>query len=97
MYSLNEHQLHLWKKMISIIENYQIGKISYNDMVGELEGTLDAGEFNDQELIEKWYDLWTPLEIERAKDERTIKKTEIKQYIKAMKAFLEDVFRNSKT
>ncbi|HFD32193.1 MAG TPA: hypothetical protein ENJ28_05740 [Gammaproteobacteria bacterium] len=63
---MNEHQKRLLKQMINLINQYRKGQVKYSNFVGELEGALDAGEFKDNEMIEKWYDLWTNLEIMNA-------------------------------
>ena len=64
---MKDHQKRLWQNMIDLIESY----ISEEDndfcnLVGKLEGALDASDVKDSELINRWYDLWTTLEVRRA-------------------------------
>jgi hypothetical protein len=63
---MNEHQHRLWLRMLKMIERYQEGAISLPQLVGELQGALDAGEFRDVELVDRFYDFWQPLEITNA-------------------------------
>ncbi|QQT24845.1 hypothetical protein [Sphingobacterium spiritivorum] len=49
--------------MIGSIADFRTGKLIFFDLVNELEGALYAGEFKDEDLIMKWYEFWTPLEI----------------------------------
>ena len=59
----NQHQARLWSSMLKFIKDFREGKLTYSDLIGKLEGTLYAGEFKDEELIEKWYELWGKLEL----------------------------------
>ncbi len=45
----NETQSRLWANMINVIEDFRKGNINYYDLVYELEGALDAGEFKDKD------------------------------------------------
>lgn len=66
---MNEHQRRLWKSMICLIDSYlKNEKEDFYEIVGKLEGALDAAEIKNKELVERWYDFWLPLEIRRAKE-----------------------------
>lgn len=84
----NEHQLRLWNSMIQSIEDFRKGKLQYYDFVGELEGALDAGEFQDMNLVEQWYDFWTPLESLRAQKGNNVTIKETNKYLSDMESFL---------
>jgi hypothetical protein len=84
----NEHQLRLWSNMLKAIEKYRKGGLQYFDVVGELEGALDAGSFKDTDLIERWYSFWIPLEILRAQKGNSVTIEEAEEYLLAMESFL---------
>lgn len=84
----NEHQSRLWLSMLKSIHDFRKGKLQYSDFVSELEGALDAGEFHDKDLVEQWYDLWTPLESIRAKNGNTVTIDEVNEYLFNMETFL---------
>lgn len=84
----NEHQSRLWNSMIQSIEDFRKGKLQYYDFVGELEGALDAGEFQDKNLVEQWYDIWTPLESLRAQKGNNVTIEEANKYLSDMEMFL---------
>lgn len=86
----NEHQLRLWSGMLKSIERFRKGELQYYDFVGELEGSLDAGEFQNKGLIKEWYDFWTPLEILRAQKGNSVTSEDVNDYLSAMEAFLRD-------
>ncbi len=86
----NDHQYRLWRGMLQTILDYRAGKIRYSEMVGNLEGALDAGEFQDMNLRGRWYDLWTPLEIARATGATNLQGSETR-YVSEMQKFLEEV------
>jgi hypothetical protein len=77
--------------MLQAIADYRDGKISYSEMAGDLEGTLDAGEFTDMNLRREWYDLWTPLEISRATKGDDTKHFEVEEYVSKIDNFLQEV------
>ena len=74
--------------MLNSIEGFRKGELQYYDFVGELEGALDAGEFQDKELVNKWYDYWTPLEILRAQKGNNVSIKEVEEYLSEMESFL---------
>jgi len=84
----NEHQTRLWAEMLKSTESYRKGELPYSDFVYGLEGSLDAGEFQDKELIEQWFSFWTPLEILSATkgDSTTIEDAD--RYLLEMEMFL---------
>jgi hypothetical protein len=84
----NEHQTKLWQNMINSIENYHNGKLNYYNFVSELEAAMDAGEFQDEHLVKKWYELWTPLENLRATTGNDVNLEESLNLISKMEFFL---------
>ena len=52
--------------MLQNIQDYRDGIIPYKEMVSKLEGSFEASEFKDENITKRWYDYWTPLEIESA-------------------------------
>jgi hypothetical protein len=91
MVALNEHQSRLWRRMLQSIEDFRQGNLKYYDFVGILEGALDAGEFREKGLVEKWYDFWTPLESVRAQKGNSVTVGEVSKYVSAMEAFLKSI------
>jgi len=86
---MNEHQQRLWQNMIDLIQSYLNGETEdFYGVVGELEGALDASEIRDADLINQWYDLWTPLEIRRAVEGNNVNKIKALAELKAMRQFL---------
>jgi hypothetical protein len=86
---MNEHQKRLWQHMIDVIENYlDKNNENFHDVVGGLEGALDASEIKNSELINEWYDYWTPLEIWRATDSQDSDKEGVIDALQKMKTFL---------
>lgn len=87
----NNNQSKLWHKILQSIEAFRKEEISYCDLVYSLEGTLDAGELKNEEIIKQWYDLWTPLEIWSATkgDRATIE--DVDQRLSDMESFLKKV------
>lgn len=85
---MNEHQHRLWLRMLEMIESYREGAISFSDLVGELEGALDAGEFKNGELIDRFYDFWGPLEITSAVKGQNATHEEVARDVEAMQNFL---------
>lgn len=89
MYEMNEHQRRLWLSMIDKIQSFIEGENDdFYGLVGELEGALDAGEFKNEELIERWYDVWTPLEIRRSIEGNNVKRVDAIQELETMKEYL---------
>lgn len=84
----NELQKRLWANMLKSTESYRKGELCYSELVYGLEGSLDAGEYQDKELIEQWYNFWTPLEILSVTkgDSTTIK--DVDKYLSEMEMFL---------
>lgn len=91
MTALGDHQSRLWQRMLQLIEDFRQGKVSYYDFVGALEGALDAGEFKDKDLIDRWYDLWTPLETVRAQCGNGVNVESVEHYVSDMEAYLKSV------
>ena len=90
MQYLNEHQKRLWKSMLKSIEDFRNGNIAYCNMVGELEGALDASDINNKEVSERWYDYWIPLEIERATKGNCVESADVEIFINNLEKFIND-------
>ncbi len=87
--NMNQHQNALWQKMIDLIQSYMDGKSNdFFSLVGQLEGALDASELNDQNLVEQWYNYWTPLETRRAIQGNNVDRQKVFEELKEMKEFL---------
>jgi hypothetical protein len=65
----SEHDQKLWTEMANLSERFLNRQISLKSLVTGLEGLLDAGEFGDKELRDRWYSFWLPLEIRNATGE----------------------------
>lgn len=74
--------------MLEMIESYRDGAISFPRLVGELQGALDAGEFQDAALVERFYDFWQPLEITNAVKGKNATDDEVARDVEAMQNFL---------
>ena len=70
------------------MESFRKGELCYSDFVYELEGSLDAGQYQDIELIEHWYNLWTPLEILSATKGNSTTVQDADKYLLEMETFL---------
>ena len=91
MVVLSEHQSKLVRDMLKLSERFRQGKVKYYEFVGALEGTLDAGEFRDKGFVERWYDLWTPLESARAQQENGVRPEDVEGFMSDMDSFLNSV------
>lgn len=86
---MNEHQKRLWQSMIDLIQSYLDGETEdFYNIVGKLEGAFDAAEIEDSDLINQWYDFWTPLETRRAVEGNNINKAKAIEELISMKNFL---------
>ena len=86
---MNEHQHRLWESMIGLIDSYLNDQNQdFYIIVGKLEGALDASEIRDNNLINQWYDFWTPLETRRAVEGNQPNRDKAIEELKAMKSFL---------
>lgn len=86
---MTDHQKRLWQSMIDSIQLYLDGQTEdFYNLVGKLEGTLDAADIKDDALINQWYNYWTPLEIRRAVDGNNIDKQKVEKELIEMKEFL---------
>jgi hypothetical protein len=93
----NELQTKFWAEMLQSITRYRMGDLSYSDFVYGLEGCMDAGEYQDKELIGQWYNHWTPLEILSATkgdsatlEDATKDLSEMEMFLKSVSNFQED-------
>ncbi|WP_199142019.1 hypothetical protein [Pedobacter sp. ASV12] len=91
----SEHQLRLWKTMLKSIEDFRKGNLQYLDLVDRLEGALYAGEFKDEELVKRWYDYWTPLEILNATKGNCTTIEDASGYLLDMEVFLKGICQAS--
>jgi len=86
---MNEHQNLLWQNMIDSIQKYLNGETKdFYDLVGKLEGALDASEIKDDALISQWYNYWAPLEVRRAIEGNNVDKQKAVNELIKMKNFL---------
>jgi polysaccharide pyruvyl transferase WcaK-like protein len=86
---MNDHQHRLWESMIVLIDSYLNGdNQDLYRIVGKLEGALDASEIKDNNLINQWYDFWTPLETRRAVEGNQPNKEMAVKELNAMKQFI---------
>lgn len=82
------HQKRLWSDMIESIAHYRKGEIPFSTLVAQLEGALDAGEYQDKDLILQWYNFWTPLEILNATNGDNVALEDADNDLSAMELFL---------
>lgn len=80
--------------MLQSIKDYREGIIPYKEMVSRLEGAFEASECKDSGISEKWYDFWTPLEIECATDRMDSNASLVTSCLDDMKIFIERVLDN---
>jgi len=86
---MNEYQHKLWENMIGLIDSYLDDENrDFYSIIGKLEGALDASEIKDHDLVNQWYDFWTPLETRRAVEGKQPNKEKAMEELKAMKSFL---------
>jgi hypothetical protein len=78
--------------MLEMIESYRKGTVSFPQLVGELvgglEGALDAGEFQNAGVVEQFYDFWQPLEITNAIRGDTVTYEEVAENLETTQRFL---------
>lgn len=60
---MDDRQQRLWGRMLRAVSDNRMGKVSLRQVVAELEGAVDAGEFVDRDLLDAFYERWGPLEI----------------------------------
>jgi len=86
---MTEHQKRLWQSMIDEIQHYLDGETEdFYSVVGNLEGALDASEISDEELINRWYDFWTPLDVRRAIEGNHVDRQKAVSELTKLKNFL---------
>lgn len=74
--------------MIRAIDDYLAGTINLPELVGSLQGALDAGEFKDDRLVNDWYERWGDLEIWNASHGAAAPRAEVAKLVQAMRDFL---------
>lgn len=87
----NDHQKRLWQAMIDSIHDYRAGNLLLSQLIGYLEGSLDAGSYESAQIVAQWYDYWTPLEILFATKGDATNVEETLQYLDCMERYLYDV------
>ena len=87
----SEHQSRLLCDMLKLIEDFQKGNIQYFKLVYGLEGILDAGEFEDKNFINQWYDLWVPLEEFAAVEGNHTTRKDVDKFLIKMVSLLKNV------
>lgn len=94
---MTDHQKRLWQSMADLIQNYLDQKTNdFSGLVSKLEGALDASDIKDDELVNEWYDFWTPLEIRRSIEKNDVNKEKaIEELIKMKKFMLKSLSSNS--
>ncbi|MDP1609352.1 MAG: hypothetical protein Q8L98_08595 [Chlamydiales bacterium] len=81
--------------MIDLIQSYLNEETNdFCGLVGQLEGALDNSEIQDNVLINRWYDFWTPLEIRRVVQGNNIEQHKAIEELFKMKEFLLEVKNN---
>ena len=83
--------------MMTAIETYQAGTLGFDELVGELHGAIEAGDFRDADLVHDLYERWGPLEEWRATPEERRVAERIDSHVKAMQAFLVEAERKLTT
>jgi hypothetical protein len=91
---LTDQQITHLKSMRNLLDEYLNDKINFSYLVNSLEGILDVADISDKNLINNWYEHWTPLEIINAETEFVVEDKEKKKNVTRMKKFLEDVLNN---
>jgi hypothetical protein len=66
---LTAHERKLWHEMALLCDRFLNREVDLKSLVTGLEGLLDAGDFREKELRDRWYSLWLPLEIRNATGE----------------------------
>jgi hypothetical protein len=66
---LTEHDKKLLNEMAVLCDGFLSRELDLKSLVTGLQGLLDAGDFPDKELRDRWYSLWLPLEIRNATGE----------------------------
>lgn len=75
--------------MIDVIDSYLSNEIQdFYGIIGKLEGALDASAIQDNDLVNQWYDFWTPLETRRAVEGKEVNRDKAIEELTAMKSFL---------
>lgn len=86
---MTSHQRRLWQSMLDEIQHYLDGETEdFYGLVGMLEGALDASDIKNKQLINQWYDFWTPLEIRRSIEGNNVDKQKAVNELTNMKIFL---------
>ncbi len=93
MPDMTAHQQRLWHDMLRAIDLYRADRITLDELVGQLHGAMQAGDFDDDALIKTWHERWGALEEWRATDRAQRVSQPIDREVDAMHRFLLDVQR----
>ena len=70
------------------IDFFRRGELGFRSLVENLEGLLDAGEFDDRTFRREWYELWGSLEITRVTRGDDVTPSEVNTDLNALHSFL---------
>jgi hypothetical protein len=66
---LTDHDKKLLNEMVVLCNWFLDRELDLKSLVTRLTGLLDAGDFPEKELRDRWYSLWLPMEIRNATGE----------------------------
>lgn len=91
MIKMEHHQRRLWIRMIDLIEKYREEEVRFSRLVSKLERTMDAIAPESQELVEQWYDLWQPLEIQNAVEGDEVSRDQVSEELEKLESFVRKI------
>jgi len=91
MSNFTEHQIKIWKGMITLIDQYKKGLVIFPQLVNGLQGLLDAGDYKGESIRKEWYSFWQKLEIANALSNIN---EDTKKDIDEMRSFLKKELKN---
>ena len=86
---MNEMQARLWQRMLIAVDSYDSGSVCFSELVAELEGEIDAGDFG-ADLVREFYRYWGPLETRNAMRAGRVPRVSAQADVAAMRRFLEE-------
>ena len=86
---LTEHDKKLWNEMAVLCDRFLRRELGLKALVSGLQGLLDAGDFRDKDLRDRWYSLWLPLDIRSATGE-TEWSADAAGEVEAMRSYIHD-------
>lgn len=96
IYSITPQQRKFLNQMIESLYDFKKSKILLSRMLGSLEATLKAGEFDKSISFDNWYKIVNRLELHLKDKGDTVKYKEIKHDIDEMEEFLTHILRHAK-